>query len=88
MQSPAAERNREPIREVLAKYLAHVTGSKAVLEVSSGDGTHVSHFARTLPSSIAWHPTEYDEQVLWLLDPMTIYRKIVEFGKFWCTQGC
>lgn len=67
MPSPAAERNREPIREVLAKYLAHVTGSKTVLEVSSGDGTHVSHFARTLPSSVAWHPTEYDEQLLGLI---------------------
>ena len=64
MQYSAAERNREPIREVLAKYLTHVSGSKTILEVSSGDGTHVSHFAKAFPSSIAWHPTEYDEQVL------------------------
>ena len=64
MQYSAAERNREPIREVLAKYLTHVSGSKTILEVSSGDGTHVSHFAKAFPSSIEWHPTEYDEQVL------------------------
>ena len=64
MQYAAAERNREPIREVLAKYLAHISGSKTILEVSSGDGTHVSHFAKAFPSSIEWQPTEYDEQVL------------------------
>ena len=64
MQYSAAERNREPIREVLAKYLTNVSGSKMILEVSSGDGTHVSHFAKAFPSSIEWHPTEYDEQVL------------------------
>lgn len=59
------EGNREPIREVLAKYLAHVTGAKAVLEVSSGDGTRNTHLARSLPSLISWHPTEYDKQFLW-----------------------
>ena len=58
------EINREPIREVLAKYLFNLSGSKTILEVASGDGTHVSHFAKAFPSSIEWQPTEYDEQVL------------------------
>ena len=51
------------MREVLAKYLANVSGPKTILEVSSGDGTHVAHFAPAFSSSIEWQPTEYDEQV-------------------------
>ena len=58
------EGNFESLRGVSAKYLAHVTGTKAVLEVSAGDGTRIAHLATSLPTLISWHPTEYDEQVL------------------------
>jgi len=46
MQSPAAARNREPILAVLRDVLpAHGD----VLEVASGSGEHVVHFAAALP---------------------------------------
>ena len=59
-ESPAAERNKQPIAAVLARILP-VTG--LVLEVASGTGQHAEHFARTLPS-LTWQPTEMDADLL------------------------
>ncbi|HET8699498.1 MAG TPA: DUF938 domain-containing protein, partial [Gammaproteobacteria bacterium] len=56
MDSPAAERNKEPILDVLARVLPP---SGTVLEVASGTGQHAVHFARALPALI-WQPTEPD----------------------------
>jgi len=55
-RAPAAERNRKPILDVLARVLPE-RGS--VLEVASGTGQHVTFFARALPR-IVWQPTELD----------------------------
>jgi hypothetical protein len=60
LESPAAERNREPIAAVLERVLP-ATG--LVLEVASGTGQHAEHFARTLPG-ITWQPTEADDGLL------------------------
>lgn len=54
--SPSAERNKGPITEVLMRVLP---AQGDVLEVSSGTGQHVLHFARAMPH-IRWHPTERD----------------------------
>ncbi|MCX7055730.1 MAG: DUF938 domain-containing protein [Proteobacteria bacterium] len=54
--SAAADRNKGPILEVLAGSLPAV-GS--VLEVASGTGQHVRHFAAALPG-VQWQPTEAD----------------------------
>ena len=59
-ESPAAERNKQPIAAVLARILP-VTG--LVLEVASGTGQHAEHFARTLPT-LTWQPTEMDADLL------------------------
>ena len=55
LSSPAAERNRQPILEVLRRALAP---SGRALDIASGSGQHVSWFARHLPGW-TWQPTEY-----------------------------
>ncbi|HSJ77625.1 MAG TPA: DUF938 domain-containing protein, partial [Erythrobacter sp.] len=53
-EAPAAARNREPIAAVLAEELP-ATGT--VLEVASGTGEHVVHFARVFPH-LQWQPSD------------------------------
>ena len=55
LSSPAAERNRQPVLEVLRRVLPP---SGRALEIASGSGQHVSWFARHLPGW-TWQPTEY-----------------------------
>lgn len=52
--SPAALRNRDPITEVLATALP---GTGQVLEVASGSGEHVIHFAKHFPG-LTWIPSD------------------------------
>jgi hypothetical protein len=56
VDSPAAERNKQPILDVLARVLPE---RGTVLEVASGTGQHVVHFARAL-DTLTWQPTELD----------------------------
>lgn len=55
--SPSAERNKEPILRVLERVLPE-TG--LVLEIASGTGEHVVHFAQTL-GGLNWQPSDLDE---------------------------
>ena len=59
-ESPAAQRNRAPIADVLADELPH---AGRVLEIASGTGEHVVHFAARFPN-FDWHPTDPQQEAL------------------------
>ena len=52
--SPAAERNRAPILEVLRQILPD---KGQALEIASGTGQHVAHFASNMPGWV-WQPSD------------------------------
>ncbi|MFN3985668.1 MAG: DUF938 domain-containing protein [Rhodocyclaceae bacterium] len=64
--SPACERNRDPILEVLVEWLAQ---RRSVLEIGSGTGQHAVHFARHL-RQLRWQTSDRNEMLagirLWL----------------------
>ena len=60
LTSPSAARNKEPIAKTLSQILPR---SGLVLEIGSGTGEHVVHFARVMPQ-LGWQPTEQDEECL------------------------
>jgi SAM-dependent methyltransferase len=57
LHSPSVERNRDPILAVLRPLL---DGASSVLEIASGSGGHVVHFAAALPA-ITFQPTDPDD---------------------------
>ena len=54
LSSPAALRNRDPILDVLKSVLPD---SGTVLEIASGSGEHIVHFAAALPG-LTWQPSD------------------------------
>jgi SAM-dependent methyltransferase len=64
--SPACERNREPILQVLRQWF---TRPGTVLEIGSGTGQHAVHFAANLPH-LQWQATDCEENLpgirLWI----------------------
>ncbi|MBR0829262.1 DUF938 domain-containing protein [Bradyrhizobium manausense] len=61
LDAPAFQRNHEPIWAVLAKHLTGQAGD--VIEVGSGTGQHVVHFARHTPD-IVWWPSDLNQRHL------------------------
>lgn len=55
--APQADRNKGPIVDVLKRVLPD---SGMALEVGSGTGQHIIHFARQFPS-LVWQPSDYDQ---------------------------
>lgn len=58
--APATQRNREPIRDVLAEVLPE---RGTVLEVASGSGEHAVFLARAFPE-LSWQPSDVDPAAL------------------------
>jgi SAM-dependent methyltransferase len=55
--APSTARNRDPILAVLRGVLP---ASGLVLEIASGTGEHIAHFARALPC-LDWQPSDRDD---------------------------
>ena len=56
LTSPSVQRNRGPILEVLRRYLP---AAGTVLELASGSGEHIEHFAAALPG-LVFQPSDPD----------------------------
>jgi Protein of unknown function (DUF938) len=57
LYAPAAARNREPILDVLRR---HLPSRGFVLEVASGSGEHVAHFAQSSGPDLVFQPSDPD----------------------------
>jgi hypothetical protein len=55
-QAPAVARNRDPILQVLRR---HLPAQGLVLELASGSGEHIRHFAEALPA-LTFQPSDPD----------------------------
>lgn len=60
LHSPAADRNKQPILDALLTLLPP---SGTALEIASGSGQHLAHFAAALPGW-DWQGSDPDEQAL------------------------
>lgn len=70
---PAANRNKEPILQVLKRFLSDSEDEQQFfLEISSGSGQHIAHFAPHFPG-IIFQPSEVDNS---LFGSIEIYSNI------------
>ncbi|XP_049805579.1 methyltransferase-like 26 [Schistocerca nitens] len=66
LHSPAAERNKEPILEVLMQYIFNNKAKEealTVLEIASGTGQHIVYFAHYFPD-VQFQPSEFEESYI------------------------
>jgi SAM-dependent methyltransferase len=66
--APAASRNRDPILAVLKP---HLPARGLVLEIASGSGEHVVHFAQASAPDVNFQPSDPDPDALESIDAWT-----------------
>ncbi|XP_043287791.1 methyltransferase-like 26 [Venturia canescens] len=59
---PAADRNKDPILSVLKRFI-RPGANQALLEIASGSGQHVAHFAPHFPQ-VTFFPSECEDRLL------------------------
>jgi SAM-dependent methyltransferase len=69
LSAPATARNREPILDVLRRF---VREGDHVLEIASGTGEHATYLAQRLPVA-SWQPTEPDDDSRASIDAWTAH---------------
>lgn len=62
MVNSSAERNKQPILEIVQKYFRNDYPGN-VLEISSGTGQHITHIAPHYPN-LTFQPSEYDRLMI------------------------
>ncbi|KAK9978344.1 hypothetical protein ABG768_020099 [Culter alburnus] len=74
LNAAAADRNKDPILEVLK---TRVTSDRRLvaLEISSGTGQHVVHFAKAFPN-ITWQPSEVEAQSISSIEAYRQYHRL------------
>jgi SAM-dependent methyltransferase len=70
LDAPAFHRNHEPLWAALEKHLAGRSGD--VLEVGSGTGQHVVHFAHHTPD-LVWWPSDLNQRHLKSIEAWRVY---------------
>ncbi len=73
LHSTAADRNKQPILEILRRVLP---ASGTALEIASGTGQHVAWFAAALPAW-TWQPTDADAAMLPAIAAWTSQARLV-----------
>uniref|UniRef100_A0A673NC44 Methyltransferase-like 26 n=1 Tax=Sinocyclocheilus rhinocerous TaxID=307959 RepID=A0A673NC44_9TELE len=74
LNATAADRNKDPILAVLKSRVASDRPLVA-LEISSGTGQHVIHFAKAFPN-ISWQPSEIEAQSMSSIEAYREYHKL------------
>jgi hypothetical protein len=73
LDAAAFHRNHQPIWRVLQKHLSRKSGD--VLEVGSGTGQHILHFARHAPD-LTWWPSDIHAQHLRSIEAWRVHSRL------------